>query len=233
VDVERYLARIGYEGPREPSPATLAALQRTHMMTVPFENLDIALGRPLVLDRAANYRKIVEQRRGGWCYELNGLFSWLLEQLGFDVTLLGSQVAGPGGASADLAHLLLRVDLDVPYIADVGFGQSSLRPLLLSEVAGGVIRNDDELQVVFSLEPRNLDDFDEMCRWQQTSPESGFVRRRTITLARPDGRITMRDLTLTERRGDQESTQELSGDDEWRAVLAERFGVDLDVSSRG
>ncbi|MDX6534139.1 MAG: N-hydroxyarylamine O-acetyltransferase [Gaiellales bacterium] len=230
MDAERYLARIGYEGSRDPSPATLAALQRAHMTSVPFENLDISLGRPLVLDRAANYRKIVERRRGGWCYELNGMFSWLLAELGFDVTLLGSAVAGPGGASRDLAHLLLRVDLDVPYIADVGFGESSLRPLPLADVSGGVIQNENELQVRFTLEPRKLEDFEEMSRWQQTSPESGFVRRRKITLAQPDGRITIRDLTFTEWRGSDESVRELSGDDEWRAVLAECFGVDLGVS---
>jgi N-hydroxyarylamine O-acetyltransferase len=231
VDVERYLARIGYEGPLDASPETLAELQRAHMTAVPFENLDISLGRPLVLDREANYRKIVERRRGGWCYELNGLFSWLLEELGFEVTLLGSRVAGPGGASPDLAHLILRVDLDVPYIADVGFGESSLRPLLLADVAGGAIENENDLRVLFTLEPRRLEDFEEMSRWQQTSPDSGFVRRRKITLARPDGRITIRDLTLTERRGAEESVRELSGDDEWRSVLAERFGVSLEAQA--
>jgi N-hydroxyarylamine O-acetyltransferase len=227
VDVERYLARIGYEGPRDPSPATLAALQRAHMLAVPFENLDIALGRPLVLDREVNFEKIVERRRGGWCYELNGMFSWLLEQLGFEVTLLGSRVSGPGGVSPDLAHLLLRVDLDRPYIADVGFGESSLEPLALEDVAGGVIHNENDLQVEFTLEPRPLEDFEAMSRHQQTSPDSGFVRRRKITLARPDGRITIRDLTITETRGGETTVRELRDDDEWRALLAERFGVSL------
>ena len=74
------------------------ALQRAHVLSVPFENLDIHLGRRLVLDREANYAKIVERRRGGWCYELNGAFGWLLEQLGYRVTLLGSRVEWDGGA---------------------------------------------------------------------------------------------------------------------------------------
>ena len=99
MNVEAYLDRIGYAGPVEPTYAVLAALQRAHMLAVPFENLDIALGRRLVLDRRANYARIVERRRGGWCFELNGLFAWLLQQLGYRVTLLGSfSIQGPDGA---------------------------------------------------------------------------------------------------------------------------------------
>ena len=100
MNVGAYLDRIGYAGAAEPTHAVLAALQRAHMLTVPFENLDIALGRRLVLDRRANYAKIVERRRGGWCFELNGLFGWLLEQLGYRVTLLGSRVDGERGAGS-------------------------------------------------------------------------------------------------------------------------------------
>src|SRR5439155_12169680 len=90
VNVDAYLERIGYAGPREPGFETLAALHRAHMLSVPFENLDIHLGRRLVLDREANFEKIVVRHRGGWCYELNGLFALLLERLGFRVTLLGA-----------------------------------------------------------------------------------------------------------------------------------------------
>ena len=139
MNAAEYLARIGYDGPLEPSPETLAGLQRAHLLSVPFENLDIHLGRRLVLDRSANFDKIVRRRRGGWCYELNGLFSWLLEELGFRVTLLGSRVEGAAGAGQDLAHLLLLVDLDRPYIADVGFGESSLDPIALERLPDHVI----------------------------------------------------------------------------------------------
>src|SRR5438046_8483502 len=114
---------MGYAGPREPGFETLAALHRAHMLSVPFENLDIHLGRRLVLDREANFEKIVVRRRGGWCYELNGLFGLLLEELGFAVTLLGSRVDDSHGAGSDLAHLLLRVDIEQPWICDVGFGE--------------------------------------------------------------------------------------------------------------
>jgi N-hydroxyarylamine O-acetyltransferase len=226
VEVDRYLERIGYTGPREPTLDTLTGLHRAHMLTVPFENLDIALGRPLVLDPEQNYAKIVERRRGGWCYELNGLFGRLLEELGFRVTVLGSRVTGHT-PSVDLAHLLLLVDLDEPYIADVGFGDgSSLVPIPLAQVEGGTIPCGHQ-SIVFTLTPRSLDEFAEMCTYQQTSPDSGFVRVRKCTLALPDGRLTLRELVLSEEHGDRRTERDLAGEDEWRSVLAERFGVIL------
>jgi N-hydroxyarylamine O-acetyltransferase len=227
VNVEAYLDRIGYAGAAEPTYAVLAELQRAHMLTVPFENLDIALGRRLVLDRRANYAKIVERRRGGWCFELNGLFAWLLEQLGYRVTLLGSRVDGERGAGQQLAHLLLRVDLDRPYLCDVGFGEGSLEPVPLEQVADGVMRHRSGLSVVFTNSPRRLEDFQGMCDHLQTSSESGFVRTRVCTVALPDGRLRLRELVLTERHGEQVSERELAGEREWRDCLLERFGVAL------
>jgi N-hydroxyarylamine O-acetyltransferase len=150
VNVARYLQRIGYAGSLQPTAATLAELQRAHMLAVPFENLDIHLGRRLVLDRETNYTKIVERGRGGWCFELNGLFSWLLEQLGFQVTLLGSNVHGTDWVSQDLAHMLLRVDLEQTLIVDVGFGEGRFAPLPLSQLGDGVIAHLDGMSVVFT-----------------------------------------------------------------------------------
>ena len=226
MDVDRYLERIGYAGSYEPTLETLTALHRAHMLSVPFENLDIALGRPLVLDAEQNYAKIVERRRGGWCYELNGLFAWLLEQLRFRVTLLGSRLTGHT-TSVDLAHLLLLVDFDEPYIADVGFGDnSSLVPFPLAQVTDGTIPCGHQ-SIVFTLTPRSIDEFAEMCTFQQTSPESGFVRVRKCTMALPDGRVTLRELVLSEERNGQRTERGLADDDEWRAVLADRFGIVL------
>src|SRR5580693_2308870 len=93
MNVERYLKRIGYDGPREPGIENLRALHRCHMLTIPFENLDIPLGRPIVLNVEHLYNKLVDRRRGGYCYELNGLFAWLLAQLGFDVKMISAGVA--------------------------------------------------------------------------------------------------------------------------------------------
>ncbi|UCH26235.1 MAG: arylamine N-acetyltransferase, partial [Trueperaceae bacterium] len=122
MEVKHYLERIGYRGPVDVSARTLASLQRAHLHTVPFENLDVCLGREIVLEPAALYDKIVVRRRGGFCYELNGLFAWLLTELGFEVTLLSARVFGERGLGPEFDHLTLRVDLSEPWLVDVGFG---------------------------------------------------------------------------------------------------------------
>ena len=221
-----YLERIGYDGPLEPTLETLAGLQRAHMLSVPFENLDIHLGRELVLDPDRVEEKVVGRRRGGWCFELNGLFCVLLRDLGFAVTMLGSKVISEEGESQDLVHLLLRVDLDQPYITDVGFGESSLEPIRYADVAGGDIASGD-LTVRFTEVPRRIEDFAHQCHRLQTDPESHFVQKRTCTLATPRGRVTVSDLRLIETVEGERSERELAGDEEWRAVLADRFAIVL------
>ena len=132
-DVSRYLERIRYSDSKRPSVETLRALHRAHLMAVPFENLDIHLRRPIVVGAGPAYRKIVEDRRGGFCYELNGAFSELLRRLGFTVTLLSARVHQRDGAfGPEFDHLLLRVELDEPWLADVGFGDLFLEPLRLN-----------------------------------------------------------------------------------------------------
>ena len=225
MNVDAYLERIGYAGSREPTFETLSALHRAHMLSVPFENLDIHLGRRLVLDREANFEKIVIRRRGGWCYELNGLFGLLLERLGFPVTMLGARVVGER-VGDELGHLMLRVDLDRPWLADVGFGESSLVPIPLGDESEQVVEVDG-LRREFTLVPRRLQEFETMCEFSQTSPDMLFTQRRLCTLATADGRITLSDLRLIERVGDRVTERDLDGEDEWRSVLRERFGVVL------
>ena len=132
LDVRAYLDRIGYLGPIEATAENLRALHRAHLLTVPFENLDISLGRKIVLEEEAILRKILELRRGGFCYELNSAFAALLRALGFSVTLLSARVArSDGGEGPEFDHLTLRIDLEEPWLADVGFGNSFLEPLRL------------------------------------------------------------------------------------------------------
>jgi N-hydroxyarylamine O-acetyltransferase len=137
VDVTAYLQRIGL--PRAPAATLdgLAELSFAHLCTVPFENLDIVAGRPLSLELDELYDKIVVRRRGGFCYELNGLFAWLLRELGFEVTLLAGQTVDPtdGTPGPARAHLVLRVDLTEPWLVDVGWGEAYRRPLSLREGA--------------------------------------------------------------------------------------------------
>jgi N-hydroxyarylamine O-acetyltransferase len=109
-DLPAYLQRLNYTGPLTSSAETLRALHQAHLLAVPFENLDIPLGRPIIPEEAALFRKIVEEGRGGFCYELNGLFAALLRELGFKVTLLSARVArAEGGFGPEFDHLTLLV----------------------------------------------------------------------------------------------------------------------------
>jgi N-hydroxyarylamine O-acetyltransferase len=125
-DLDAYLARVGYEGPRQPTLAVLSALHARQVDAIPFENMTPFLGQPVVLDLASLQAKMVAERRGGYCFELNGLFKGALEALGFRVTGLAGRVRwrmAPEQADGALNHMALRVDLDDgPWLADVGFG---------------------------------------------------------------------------------------------------------------
>jgi N-hydroxyarylamine O-acetyltransferase len=248
LNVPAYLERIGCGQPLDPSAEALRSLHRAHLFTVPFENLDIHLGRKIVCDEARILRKIVNERRGGFCYELNGAFAALLRTLGFRVTLLSARVAREDGSyGPEFDHLTIRVDLKEPWLADVGFGEGFLEPLRLDpgmeQAQGGRIyrltRIDDgfvlevmaegkwKKEYAFTLHPRELSDFAGMCHYHQTSPESHFTRHRICSLATPEGRVTLSDEKLIETRGSSRQEKLLSGDQECRVKLRERFGVVL------
>ena len=130
-DLNAYLDRINYHGSTVPSAENLRALQLAHLQTVPFENLSIHAAEPIVLADEALFTKIVENRRGGFCYECNGLFAALLRTLGFDVTMLSAEVANAqGGYSQPFDHMTLVVRESQRWLVDVGFGDSFLEPAL-------------------------------------------------------------------------------------------------------
>jgi N-hydroxyarylamine O-acetyltransferase len=248
VDVSAYLRRLRYDGPIGISLSTLRALHLAHLRTVPFENLDIHWSRPILLDEESLFDKIVTRKRGGFCYELNGLFASLLRELGYTVSLLSARVAGKDQRlGPEFDHLALRVDLDEPWLADVGFGDCFLEPLRLEDgyecAQAGVSyrlaqnargewalmtrkQGSDawQLQYVFTLIPRRLPDFAEMCAWQQTSPESHFTRTRVCTRVTEQGRITVSDnrLIITELGNKRE--REIDSDT-FRELLMEEFGI--------
>src|SRR5437868_13558713 len=132
MNVTAYLQRINYHGATAPTAETLRELHHAHMLAVPFENLDIHLGREIVLDDERLYAKIVERRRGGFCYELNGAFAGLLSALGFNVKKLAAGVARADGSFGPLFdHMALLVELEEPWLADVGFGEGFREPVRL------------------------------------------------------------------------------------------------------
>ena len=135
MDLSTYFRRIGYRGVARPDLLTLRRLLRAHVLSVPFENLDVQLGRPLGTDPADAYEKIVLRRRGGWCYEQNGLFGWALSAIGYDVTRVAAAVMRvERGAVSEANHLALLVRMPGSvdtWLADVGFGGSLLEPIRL------------------------------------------------------------------------------------------------------
>ena len=249
MNVPAYLDRIGHKGPAEPTSETLRLLHRRHLQTVPFENLDISRSRPIVLDESRIVHKIVEERRGGFCYELNSAFAALLRALGFQVTLLSGRVARADGSDGpEFDHLALRVDVDQSWLADVGFGDSFLEPLLLQpaieqkqepgrfrirETRGSlaVEKLQPDLswkpEYRFTLAPRLLQDFTEMCHFHQASPDSHFTQKSICSMAIPNGRITLAGLKLTTTRNGTKHERLLASEDERRAALEESFGIVL------
>jgi N-hydroxyarylamine O-acetyltransferase len=224
----------------------LRALQVAHLQTVPFENLSIHAGEPIVLGDEALFTKIVERRRGGFCYECNGLFAALLRTLGFEVTMLSAGVAkSNGGYGEPFDHMALMVSGLERWLVDVGFGDSFLEPLLLDERGeqvqgklGYKIVDEDPYLILtrrdmntwtpqyrFTLQPYQYEDFAGMCHYHQTSPESHFTKKRICSRATESGRITLSDMRLIETRDDEREERVLANKEEYDAALQQHFGI--------
>ncbi len=242
--LDRYCARIGYAGPREATLTTLRALHRAHLLAIPYENLDIHLGLPLTLDREAMFTKLVDERRGGWCYEMNGVFGRVLETLGFSVRYLSGAVGrAERGWRAQGNHLVLLVTLDRAWIADVGFGDGFLTPLPLEVghfrqdfLQYEVSRDGPRWRVHnhhfggadgfdFTLTARHLDDFANQCLELSTSPESSFVKSTVCERLLPSGLLMLRGATLREVHADGVTTEVLESAAAFDRVLRERFDL--------
>jgi N-hydroxyarylamine O-acetyltransferase len=245
-DPTAYLYRLGLTETIATNVSGLRRLHRAHLLRVPFENLDIHLRRPIRLDPARFFTKIVTHRRGGFCYELNGLFASLLRSLGFSVTLLSARVANHEGVfGAEFDHLALRIDLDQSYLADVGFGDLFLEPVQLVTDAeqkdlGGnfrFVREDDvwvlqrsaeaEWRSLYSLTllPRRLEDFRGRCEYHQTSPASHFTQKIICSLPTLTGRLTISGDRLIETSEGHRDERLIASEAELRLLLTNRFGV--------
>ncbi|MGE0812882.1 MAG: arylamine N-acetyltransferase [Vicinamibacterales bacterium] len=240
----RYLARVGFDGRPAATLDTLRAIHRAHLHAIPYENLDIHLGRPLPLDREAAFHKLVDERRGGWCYEMNGVFGWVLESMGFDVRYVaGAAGRATSGDAAHDNHLVLIVTLDRPYVVDVGFGDGFLDPLPLepgtyrqgflefrlsrdgdwwrmhNHAHGGADSFD------FTLAPRDYASFAAKCHELQTSPASSFVKTTVCERFTPDGLVILRSATLREVTAEGARDRVVADAAEYVRVLRERFGL--------
>jgi N-hydroxyarylamine O-acetyltransferase len=253
MNVPSYLTHLNYSASVKPDAETLRGLQFAHLLTVPFENLDIGLKRPIQLSEEALWDKIILRKRGGFCYELNGLFAWLLKQIGFDVTYLNARVFNrEGELGIDFDHLALLAKIPqepTRWLADVGFGDSFNKPLSfeergeqaqglrayrLEQTSSGCItwqKNYDgtwERQYFFDLQPHNFPaEYESACLYHQTSPESSFTRGRIISRATPDGRVSLEDGRLIVTTNGTRKEQPIANQEEYQMLLKDLFGVML------
>jgi N-hydroxyarylamine O-acetyltransferase len=250
MDLDRYLKRIGFEGDRTPNYVTLAALQRAHIDAVPFDGRDCSRLIPLTVDPDALFEKIVEQERGGFCFELNGLFSIALRELGFDVTLLAARPFWGSEIAPERAHLTLLVHIaEERWLADVGYGHwTPYEPLRLddrqAQVRDGrpylVRRKELDWSVTYQLsdrgagpegfrfrtDPHELADFAEQCLAYSTDPASPFARSGVYS-ERKDGEwnTVTRTRWIRSRHGVDEQGQ-VTTEEQYRKLLKERFGLE-------
>ncbi|AZM51369.1 acetyltransferase [Streptomyces sp. WAC 01529] len=243
---DAYLRRIGAARPVAPTSDALRALHLAHLRSVPFENLSIHLGEEIELTSRALVAKVVEARRGGFCYELNGAFAALLTSLGFDVTLLQARVYDDGRLGIPFDHLALRVRTrdGGDWLADVGFGAHSHLPLVLGERGeqadpGGTFRlveraegdlevvKDGKPQYLLESRPRALDDFTSGAWYHRTSPESHFTRSLVCSIVTGDGRVTLSGRTLTATVEGERRITELATEAEVLAAYERHFGIRL------
>lgn len=244
-----YLNRIGIEANDLPSNLeTLKLLQKKHLINIPFENLDIHWKTPIFLDMEKFSDKIIGKKRGGFCYELNGLFNELLKSLGFQTEIISARVSNGKDFGAEYDHLAILVKIDgEEYLTDVGFGDFSAEPLkfvLNTEQtdANGVFlirkRSDEYFEVVkkhgsewqseyiFKDSARDLSEFAEMCNFHQTSSESHFTRGKLCSLMTQNGRKTLTDKKFIKTENGEKEETEIVSEDEFNEILAREFAID-------
>jgi len=247
MDKHLYLQRIRLEE-QQPTLAYLQQLQYNHLFHVPFENLDVIRKVPIYLNLKRIYEKVVTNHRGGYCYEVNGLFQWLLSELGFETYLVGATVMRPTGKFAKKnTHVGIIANLEKPYLVDVGFGHSQFQPISLDgkiftdqngsykvkqldEETYDLVRlHDDEWRILYRFELIKLDltDFHEGIVYNQVSPNSSFTRADLVTKPTKTGRIILRDHTLTTIVKDDRTERQLSASEKLE-VLENKFGIHLD-----
>lgn len=253
MNIPQYLQRINFTDPPKPDAATLRGLQLAHMRTIPFENLDIGLGRKIKLDLPSLWQKIIIDGRGGFCYELNGLFAWLLQEIGFEVTYLNARDYHEETDSfgIDFDHLTLLVKApheSTRWLVDVGWGDTFFQPLDIDnpneQVQGlrgywvkpfrdGYIiwqRNyngTQERHYFFDLIPHQFpDEYFGACEYHQTSPKSIFTKNRIISRVTEDGRVTLDNDALIITSNGEKTITKIS-EEQWKSLLKEHFNIHL------
>ena len=254
LDLEAYLRRIEHSGDRHPNLAVLRALHLAHATHIPFENLDILLGRSIPLDLESLQKKVVADGRGGYCFEQNLLFAAVLEVLGFSVRRLAARVRYRNSNVLPRTHMTLLVEADGgTWLADVGFGADGLllpvpfgtgQPIdhfawtyrVVEDVGAWVLqslRDGAWLDLyAFTLEPQLQVDYELANYFTSTHPTSRFVLTLTAQLPTPEGRWALRNYELVREAADRTTTRVLATNDELLAVLADVFSLRFPPGTR-
>ncbi len=248
MEIDAYLRRIGLAKRPAPTLAGLVTVHRAHLLAVPYENFDVQLGRPVTTSIPAIYEKIVTRRRGGWCYEMNGILGWALGELGFCVTrATGAVMRAAAGDAVVGNHLVLRVELaEGTYLADVGFGDGALEPFAVGEGAFtcngfpfSVARADgDWWRLInhpvggapsfdFHLAPADETMLAAQCAGLQTSAQSPFVQNAVAFRHMAGGFHALRGRTLALIRPDGIDKREIADANDLVATLERDFALDL------
>jgi N-hydroxyarylamine O-acetyltransferase len=247
MGLAEYLARIGFDREPKADRETLARVQRRHLLSIPYENLDVQLGRRVITDPAAAFEKLVTRRRGGWCYEMNGLLGWALAEIGFAVTRLASGVMrSVSGDEAIGSHLVLRVDLNgESFLADAGLGDGPLEPFPIADGPWATAEASYRLERLeggwwrlhnrvggrppdFDFRPDLIDEalLSRKCVLLQTDPSSMFVQNLICQRIVDGGHVQLLGRVLRRFTGEGAIERVLASADELTDVLAADFGID-------
>ncbi len=250
MSIDTYIKRIKYTGDLNPTLKVLKNLQKAHLFTVPFENLDIISGTPIKLDIEKLFDKIVLNNRGGFCYELNGLFYELLKTIGFEVKMVSARVFDKKkgfGAEFDHMAIITRIN-EIDYLTDVGFGEFAFTPLkielnTIQKDKRGLFKieeydsnyllvskkdNDNWFQeYIFSLQARELNEYEEMCTYHQTSPDSHFTWKRICSLPTDKGRITVTGNTIKITLQENHTEKHIENEIEFNKYLKKYYNISI------
>jgi len=249
LDKLKYLERIGLRSIADVSDDALADLHKKHVFEIPFENLDVHFGQLFDLMIERIYQKVVCNGRGGFCYELNLLFNWLLNELGYSSRIVSCRIFNEQGERGpEYDHMAVYVDTGRKFLLDVGFGDLFVIPLeitngaqsdgrnffridpwegndyVLSMSADGVVY---AKRYTFNLDNIKATDFDVICLDKQTNPNSYFVKNVICTKPTTKGRVTIFNDKLIERNGDLKIETSIPGSDALRWCLKNNFGITI------
>jgi N-hydroxyarylamine O-acetyltransferase len=255
MDMSGYLRRINYKGLVYRDLTTLRALQNHHVFAIPFETLDIFNQIPIFLKTGILFQKVILDKRGGYCYELNILFHQLLSLCGFKVSMVAGRLLHNYGYGREFEHMALIVELHgQKWLVDVGYGDFSLAPLSIQpgeiqsdgrnffQIIDPVMvdgqewlgvakwnngRQDFKIDYIFTLTPRRMEDFAFMNEFHQSSPDSHFAGSLICTLPTAEGRISLINNKLIRTENGKRVVRHIQDEDHREKVLEKYFHMDM------